>query len=182
MSLRPIPARVVTLIQAGRYIEMQELLLDNVTMQGHLEDIRESMGASILQVASRPQVHEVTTLPSWVCCFLSFLAIRTSDLVTREHLAYAVLLVREALRHGGTGWLEYDRLFWQQAATDPALRCNVIHPGLQATTIVAQRAAGSGSFAVSAMTVITLQRIVCWLNCRNKPQAGHRPLGHQLAL
>ena len=34
-------------------------------------------------------------------------------------LAYARLLVREAQRHGGRGWLDYDRIFHQQAALDP---------------------------------------------------------------
>ena len=37
-------------------------------------------------------------------------------------LAYARLMVREAQRHGGLGWLDYDRVFRQQAALDPSLR------------------------------------------------------------
>ena len=146
MSLRPIPARIVSLVQAGRYVEMRDLLGDNVAMRGHLDDMREAMGSSVLQVSSRPRVREVTTLPSWLCCFLSYLAVGTTDCVTRERLAYAILLIRESLRHGGSGWLEYDRLFRQQAAIDPTLQWNLIHPGLQATTILAQRATGASVF------------------------------------
>ena len=36
----------------------------------------------------------------------------------------------------------YDRLFRQQAAIDPSLPWNTIHPGLQATTIFSQRSVG----------------------------------------
>ena len=39
-------------------------------------------------------------------------------------LAYAHLKVREAQRHGGSGWLDYDRVFRQQEALDPSLRWN----------------------------------------------------------
>ena len=55
-----------------------------------------------------------------------------------------MLIVREAMRHGGQGWLNYDKLFQQQAALNPGLRWNVLHPELQATTILSQRSAGSG--------------------------------------
>ena len=136
MSLRPILVHIVSLVQAGRYVEMHDLLGDNVAMRGHLDDIRETMGSSVLQVSSWAHVREVTTLPSRLCCFVSFLAVGTTDCVTWEGLAYATLLIRESLRHGGSGWLEYDRLFRQQAAIDPTLRWNLIHPGLQATTIL----------------------------------------------
>ena len=104
------------------------------------------MGVHLLPISSRPRVREVTTLPSWVCCFLTYLAIQTSDTVTRERAAYAMLVVREAMRHGGQGWLEYDRLFRQQAALNPALAWNVIHPELQATTILGQRTSSTGIF------------------------------------
>ncbi len=110
MSLSPIPARLVAIIQSGGFVEMRELLTDNVAIRGN---IRDSMGAGVLQVSARPRVQEVSTLSSWLCCFLTFLAVGTTDRVTRDRLAYAILLIRKSLRHGGSGWLEYDRLFRQ---------------------------------------------------------------------
>ncbi len=47
------------------------------------------------------------------------------------------------MRHGGQGWLDYDCLFWQQAALNPSLPWNVVHPGLQATTIQGTRSSGT---------------------------------------
>ena len=68
MSLRPVSSRLVGLIQAGRYIEMRDLLGDNAVVGRRMEEIRDSMGASVLQVSAQPRVREVTSLPSWLCC------------------------------------------------------------------------------------------------------------------
>ena len=117
-------------------------------------------------MTSRPWVREVSSLPSWVCCFLTYLAVRTTDSVTYDRLTYATLLVREAMRHGGQGWLEYDWLFCQQAALDPNFPWNIIHPGLQATTILGQRSSNARTFcthcqecdhSVSQCTIVQLQ-------------------------
>ena len=76
---------------------------------------------------------------------LLFPAICTTDPATRDQLAYALLLIREQQRHGGQGWIDYDRAFRQQAASDPSLRWNNLLPGLQAATILGQRS-GQGAF------------------------------------
>lgn len=143
ISLPLVPPRVVQQVQAGRYVDMRDLLADNVAVRRHFDDMHASLGLSAIPVSSRPRVREVSSLPSWVVCFMTFLAVGTTDPVTRERLAYAVLIVREAMRHGGLGWLEYDRLFRQQAALNPSLVWNTIHPSLQATTILSQRQEGS---------------------------------------
>ena len=70
----------------------------------------------------------MTSLPSWIYCFLAYIAIRANDQGVRDILAYARLMVREAQKHGGSGWLDYDRVFCQQAALDPSLRWNMLHP------------------------------------------------------
>ena len=100
---------------------MHDLLGDNanVAMRGRLDDMRETMGSIVFSGSPLGHVCVVTTLPSWLCCFLSFLVVGMTDCATRERLAYAILLIRESLRHGGSGWLKYDRLFCQLAAIEP---------------------------------------------------------------
>ena len=149
ISTRPVPARIVQQVRAGRFIEMRELLGDNAAVKHHFEELHGVMGLHILPVTSRPRTREVTSLPSWICCFLTYLAVGTPDLATRDRLTYAVLLIREAMCHGGQGWMEYDRLFRQQAAIDPSLQWNVIHPWLQATTILGQQPSGAGTYCVT---------------------------------
>ena len=92
--------------------------------------------------AMRPRL---TSLPTWCYCFLGYMAILTSDPTTRDQLTYARLLIREARRHGGTGWLAYDRAFRQQVAADSTQRWNTLIPGLQASTMLGQRT-GQGLF------------------------------------
>ena len=149
ISTRPVPARIVQQIRAGRFIEMRDLLGDNAAVRHHFEELHGAMGMHILPVTSRPRVREVNSLPAWIGCFLTYLAVSTSDLTTRDRLTYAVLLIREAMHHGGHGWMEYDRLFRQQAVINLGLRWNVIHPGLQATTILGQWPSGAGTYCVT---------------------------------
>ena len=92
MATRPIPARTVQLITGGQFVEMRDLLGDNAAR--HFEDMH---GFQVLPMASRPRVREVSSLPSWVCCFLTYLAVRTTNPVTRNQLTYATLLVRETM-------------------------------------------------------------------------------------
>ena len=50
------------------------------------------------------------------------------------------------MRHGGRGWLDYDRLFCQQSSLDPFLPWNALHPSLMASTILGQWSAGQRTF------------------------------------
>ena len=81
-----------------------------------------------------------------ISCFLTYLAVQTSDQTTRERGTYGLLVVREAMCHGGRGWMDYDCLFRQQAELNSSRQWNVIHPELQATTVLAHREPGAGSF------------------------------------
>ena len=62
----------------------------------------------------------VPDLLSWVQCFGTYVAIVTSKKPEkmRQLLAYQTLIVREARRCGGKGWLAYDSYFRQQAVGD----------------------------------------------------------------
>lgn len=134
-AAQPFPRKLVEKVQSGQFVEMRELLADNISLVHQLESTH---GFSPLHLmgASRPRLREITSLSTWTYCFLGYMAIRTTDPITRDHLAYARLVVREALRHGGAGWLDYDRAFRQQAAADQSLRWNTIIPGLQASTML----------------------------------------------
>ena len=144
-AAEPFPRKVVDKVRSGQFIELRELLADNITLVQQLESMH---GYAPLPMVgpSRPRLREVSSLSTWCYCFLGYMAIQTSDPSTRDQLAYARLVIREALRHGGTGWMDYDRASRQQAAADPSLRWNTLQPGLQATTILGQRNRQEASF------------------------------------
>ena len=123
----PFPRKLVNEVQSGQYIDMRELLSDNISLLQQLESVH---GTNQLPAVgpSRPRLREVSTLTTWTYCFLGYAAILTSDPNTRDHLAYARLIIREAQRHGGQGWMDYDRLFHQQAAVEEAVASLAVHP------------------------------------------------------
>ena len=138
----PIPQNLVVRIQSGQFVEMRDLLADNIALLSQLSSLQ---GTLPLNTANRTTLREVPSLVSWLYCFNAYVAVRTTDQLTRDMLSYSRLLIREALRHGGVGWLEYDRVFRRQVSINPILNWNTLEPGLQAATILGQRTS-SGTF------------------------------------
>ena len=138
----PFPAKLVDRARSGQYVDMRDLLVDNVSLLQQLETFGSQYPVPSLPGVLRPRLREVTNLASWMYCFVAYVAMKANDQGVRDMLAYARLVIREAQRHGGSGWLDYDRVFRQQAALDPALRWNTLHPGIQASTLVG-RVAGT---------------------------------------
>ena len=159
----PFPRKLVDKVKTGQFVEMKELLADNVSLLNQLEAVP-GMSAVHMLGAARPRLREVSSLASWCYCFLGYVAMRTADQSTRDQMAYARLIIKEAQRHGGLGWLDYDRAFRQQAASDPAMRWNTISPSLQASTILGQKQAVQGSFCTLCREV-DHSRAQCALVC-----------------
>ena len=68
MSTRPIPSRLVQLIQSGSYVEMRDLLTDNVQVRHHFKELRSAIGVQLLPVTSRPRGSHHTSI---LDCMLS---------------------------------------------------------------------------------------------------------------
>ena len=56
----------------------------------------------------------------------------------KQLLAYQTLIIREARRCGGKGWLAYDSYFRQQAVGDDSLDWSKLNQSLYAVTFIAQ--------------------------------------------
>ena len=134
----PIPQSLVHRVQSGQFVEMRDLLADNIALMSQLSSLHGTIPLPLTTV-QRTRLREVPSLVSWMYCFATYVAIRTPDELTRQMLAYARLIIREALRHGGSGWAEYDRVFRRQVAINPALSWNTLEPSLQAATILGHR-------------------------------------------
>ena len=147
-ALEPIPHRLVHRIRTGRFLEMRELLSDNIALHDQLEAIQGHTSLAVLpSTVLRTRQREVPSLVSWIYCFTAYVAVRTSDPLARDMLAYCRLLIREALRHGGQGWQEYDRTFRRQCEIDPSLAWNTLLPDLQAATMFGQQR-GTGTYCI----------------------------------
>ena len=117
----PIPFHLVNRIQSGEFVEMRELLADNIALHNQTLELHGQSALAVTPASLRPTIREVPSLTSWMYCFAAYMAVRSQDPLTRDMLAYARLVIREALRHGGEGWREYERSFRRQVAIDPSI-------------------------------------------------------------
>ena len=114
-ALPPIPGKVVSKILSGAFVEMRELLLDNLRLRRQLE-IQDEFSATAPH-AVRPPLREVQTISSWACCMASYLMVLASAGKMRpEHLAYLRIVVTEAAKYKNDGWRAYDATFYQNMA------------------------------------------------------------------
>ena len=132
----PFPQKIVDKARSGQYVELKDLLTDNISLIQQLDVFGTQHSAPSLPGALKPRLREVTNLTSWMYTFLAYVALRANEPGIRDMLAYARLFIREAQRHGGSGFLDYDRVFRQQVAIDPSLKWNILDPGIQAATLV----------------------------------------------
>ena len=88
-ALEPIPARLVGRITSGQFIEMRDLLTDNIALHNQLEALQGTYHLTTLPNSIRPRVREVPSLISWVYCFVAYVATCTSDTQTRDMLTIA---------------------------------------------------------------------------------------------
>ena len=115
---------------------MAELLLDNMELKRR-RDMREIASSACGQ---QPNRREVPDLLSWVQCFGMYAAVLFSSQPdkTQQLYAYQTMIVREARRCGGKGWLAYDQIFRQQAAVR-ATDWSKLNNSLYVTTFLQQQ-------------------------------------------
>ena len=142
-GLAPVPAKLVAKILKGDFVDMAELLRDNLEAQrrGILQDpaCRDPTPSTV-----KLNRREIPDVLSWVQCFGIYMAVVASKQPEklRQLLAYQTLIVREARRCGGRGWLAYDTMFRQQAAGDSKADWSKLNNSLYAGTFMTQSGKG----------------------------------------
>ena len=133
--LPPVPQKLVAKIQKGNYVEMAELLHDNMELQ------RRQSSDSGCQNQNKTNRREVPDLLSWITCFGTYASVvcDKEPQRIRELWAYQTMLVREARRCGGKGWHAYDSMFRQQAAHNSSVDWSVLNNLLYSTSFLTQQ-------------------------------------------
>ena len=131
-GIPPVPAKVVARIWKGEYIDMADLLQDN------LEADRRRATAQRGQ--AKATWREVPDLLSWAQCFSVYVGV----VVKHPHrvkqlLVYQATILREARRCGGNGWRAYYVMFRKLAVTDDTIDWLRLNPSLYATTFMVQQ-------------------------------------------
>ena len=135
----PVPAKLVAKIISLEFVDMAELLRDNMEVER-----RKGVREEATNLGKTPR-REVPDILSWIQCFGIYVSVMASKYPERVQnmLAYQTTLVREARRCGGRGWLAYDTAFRQQAAADPQCDWSKLNSSLYPVTFMAQ-ASGRG--------------------------------------
>ena len=144
-TLPPIATKLVAKIQSGQFVAMKELLADNMSL---CQQVEAWPAQHVFTGAAKPRLRDVHSPLNWVSCFLAYAEVRTPDPGTRKLLTYGRLVVREAQRHSGQGWLDYDKIFRQHAALDPGVLWQEINSSLHASTILSYRVGPSQVYSI----------------------------------
>ena len=111
-SLPVVPAKLVKRILKGDFVDMSELLKDNMGVERRraLGEEDRGMGSSLMGKVSR---REVPDLLSWLQCYGMYAAVVCSQHPekVKEMWTYQTTMIREARRCGGRGWALYDSAF-----------------------------------------------------------------------
>ena len=99
-SFSPIPAKLVQKIKSAVYVDMKELLPDNIIA---MENVTQAPSQQ------KPKQREIRSILTWLPAFITYTAILADHVPyrTRELLAYMRLIIREARRSSENGWLNY---------------------------------------------------------------------------
>ena len=135
--LPPVPAKLVAKIVKGDYVDMAELLRDNIEAERRRATDSSAAGLSTSQARRR----EVPDFLSWLQCFGVYVGIVATHKPEklRQLMAYQTLMIREARRCGGDGWQGYDTMFRQLAATVPSTDWGQLNSALYTVTFMAQQ-------------------------------------------
>lgn len=135
-ALPAVPARLVKKIIKGEYVDMAELLRDNVEAER-----RKGSGEG---ESSQSRRREIPDILSWVQCFSAYAAIVGTQYPgkMKELLAYQALIVSEYRRCGGKGWLLYDVAFRQQITDFGETDFSKLNQSLYLTTFAAHGGKG----------------------------------------
>ena len=113
-GLPPVPAKLVAKIRKGKFVDMADLLRDNIEASRRQAESEQPRCGGEGKKARR----EIPDFLSWLECFGVYASVVANQQPERfkELMAYQTIMIREARRCGGSGWLAYDSTFRQHAA------------------------------------------------------------------
>lgn len=113
MSLPSFPAKILKKIREGDFVDVAELLRDNIEVEHRQGQVEGGCSSLISNSANKARRWEEPDILSWCQCFaifVSMIAIMQPERVS-QMLAYQAMLVWEARQCGGGGWKQYDSTF-----------------------------------------------------------------------
>ena len=144
-SLPIIPATLVDKIVKGQYVDLCDLLQDNILLAkrapiGERNDTDPGSGHT-RRHKKREFTRDEAGLLSWTQCFAVYTAIVCSQNPDRinDLLAYMVTMINEGRRFKFQGWLTYYEMFRQSVVKSKSTSWAQLNGTLYATTFLSQQ-------------------------------------------
>ena len=120
-GLPPVPAKLVSKIESGAFIEMADLLPEQLGTYYSDEEPK-----------ARTKKPSVTNIMEWLQCFAVYVAVRCQKQPERirDIMGYQALIIDAYMEYKGDCWMGYDRRFRQITASQPERSWASIDPTL----------------------------------------------------
>ncbi len=130
-----VPAQLVKRIVKGDFVDMAELLRDNLEAERRRAQVELEPGKSNSPAPARREIPDFT---SWVQCFALYASVIQANFPDkgRDLWAYLGVIASEYRRVGGSGWRLYDAAFRQQFASMESADFGKVDTTLFATTFL----------------------------------------------
>ena len=113
----PVPAKLVSQIVAGKFVELHELLPSNI-VQTEPEPQLLFDGRLVLTSSPKRPKRRIEDISSWLEAFSIYCLVLVSYFPNcwKDLLQYQLLILRTSRQFAGRVWLSYDRAFRENAA------------------------------------------------------------------
>ena len=115
----PIPGKLVAKITSGVFVELADLLAENIHAQE--AEPHTYLDGKLLVAPGKKRVVEITDILTWIQAFTIYQWIFCSTYPSRwqDTTQYKLLILQTASQFPGPAWLNYDAAFRKDAADEP---------------------------------------------------------------
>ena len=126
----PVPYKLVSKIKAGLFVDLADLLPDNIRAQ-EIEPQAFLEGKPVVS-GSKKRVIEIADIVTWIEAFTIFSMILCHTFPSRwkDLNQYKLLIIQTARRFSDKSWLHYDIAFRKEAAASGSTDWFRMHPDL----------------------------------------------------
>ena len=152
----PVPYKLVSKITAGLFVDLADLLPDNIRAQ-EIEP-QAFLEGKLVVSGSKKRVIEIADIVTWIEAFTIFSMILCHTFPSRwkDLNQYKLLIIQTARRFSDKSWLHYDIAFRKEAAASGSTDWSRMHPDLYnfhtRSPVTTSAASGSSTSSASSLT------------------------------
>ncbi|CAH3169850.1 unnamed protein product [Porites lobata] len=152
----PVPFKLVSKITAGLFVDLADLLPDNIRAQ-EIEP-QAFLEGKLVVSGSKKRVIEIADIITWIEAFTIFSMILCHTFPSRwkDLNQYKLLIIQTARRFSDKSWLHYDIAFRKEAAASGSTDWSCMHPDLYnfhtRSPVTTSTASGSSTSSASSLS------------------------------